>query len=618
MRAKSLVLALLCLLAVGCRVGVPGASAYRQPLVHPGSVGEEWLELGGLPPATEGQIEGACGLAISPSGTLYVSDYYHRAIHSFTLTGTYSGSQFLAGAPRPLQEINTLNSVCGLAVDGTGTIYANEFHQSVMRLPGEEIIDPGQSTGIGIDSAGNLYVDDRTYVAVYDAPVAPGDEPSEKIGTGKLGDAFGLAVDSGSGLVYVADAADQTVKAFDPATPLAGPARTIDGPDGTGFNSLFNASLAIDESPTEGRGHLLVVDDLKPLTQFPEAAVYEFSGDGDYLGRMSTRSVGPTGEKRNGPIFGEPSGIALDPKSGDLFVTTGNGEQSDVVAYGPYEPQAPSAMSIVGARPSTSGGALIERATASNDSPAPIAKAHRKGGSEATIVRRGPVQVSVNGKLTPQRLPRHGSAPVGISIDARISATGSGSPPQLRRISIGINRNGHFLAAGLPACRVDQIQPSTTTGALAACRGSLVGEGYFSADVKLPEQSPFPSEGKVLAFNGRVNGRPAILAHIYGTQPAPTSAVLPFLLSAGHGTYGTTLEASLPQATGDWGYVTGLKMSLRRSFYQHGKTRSYLSAGCPAPSGFPSAVFPLARTSFAFAGGPKLVSVLNRTCTARG
>jgi hypothetical protein len=208
--------------------------------------------------------------------------------------------------------------------------------------------------------------------------------------------------------------------------------------------------------------------------------------------------------------------------------------------------------------------------------------------------------------------------PVGIAVDAKIAATGGGDPPQLRRISIAINRNGQFSPQGLPSCRLDQIQPSTTAGALAACGGSLVGEGHFSANVKLPQQSPFPSEGKVLAFNGRLDGKPAILAHIYGTQPAPTSTVLPFLLRGAHGTYGTTLEASLPQATGSWGYVTGLRMSLRRRFSYRGKSHSYLSAGCPAPPGVRVAGFPLARTSFAFAGDLTLVSVLNRTCRAQG
>jgi hypothetical protein len=228
------------------------------------------------------------------------------------------------------------------------------------------------------------------------------------------------------------------------------------------------------------------------------------------------------------------------------------------------------------------------------------------------------VRVKFNGKLTPSALPRHGAAPVGIAVDARISGTKGGTPPQLRRIAIEINRNGHFSSKGLPVCRERDIQPSTTAGARAACGGALVGEGHFAANVKLPEQSPFPSSGKVLAFNGRLHGKPAILAHIYGTQPAPTSYVLPFSIRESRGTYGTVLETSLPRATGNWGYVTGLEMRLQRSFRYHGKRHSYLSAGCPAPPGFPGPSFPLARTSFAFAGGMTLVSILNRSCTAKG
>jgi hypothetical protein len=234
------------------------------------------------------------------------------------------------------------------------------------------------------------------------------------------------------------------------------------------------------------------------------------------------------------------------------------------------------------------------------------------------VVQRGPVRVKFDGELTPHALPRHGVAPVGIAVDTRIASTNGGTPPQLRRIAIEINRNGHLNTRGLPICEESEIQPSTTDGARAACGGALVGEGHFAANVKLPEQSPFPSSGKVLAFNGRLHGKPAILAHIYGIQPAPTSYVLPFSIRGSRGTYGTVLETSLPRATGDWGYVTGLKMTLRRNFRYQGKRRSYLSAGCPAPPGFPGAAFPLARTSFAFAGGMNLVSVLNRSCKAKG
>ena len=43
--------------------------------------------------------------------------------------------------------------------------------------------------------------------------------------------------------------------------------------------------------------------------------------------------------------------------------------------------------------------------------------------------------------------------------------------------------------------------------------------GSYDADVAFPEQSTFPSHGRVLAFNAVVGGKRAILAHIYGAQP---------------------------------------------------------------------------------------------------
>lgn len=225
------------------------------------------------------------------------------------------------------------------------------------------------------------------------------------------------------------------------------------------------------------------------------------------------------------------------------------------------------------------------------------------------------MRVSVSGKIDPKSLPRKGQAPVAVSIGGEIGSTEAGGPPQLRTIAIAINRHGNLTTRGLPLCRVGHIDPSTTDEALAECRSALVGEGSFSANVKLPEQSPFPSSGKILAFNGRLRGEPAILAHIYGTKPVPTSYVLPFLIHHDKGTFGTVLEASLPRVTGDWGYVTGVEMTLQRRFSFRGKQRSYVTAGCPAPAGFRSVFFAFARTSFAFEGGVTLTSLLTRRCT---
>jgi hypothetical protein len=235
----------------------------------------------------------------------------------------------------------------------------------------------------------------------------------------------------------------------------------------------------------------------------------------------------------------------------------------------------------------------------------------------AEVVQKGHLRVSFSGEFAPRTLPRKGTIPISVAVGGKVSTTDGSSPPQLRRITIAINRNGHFDYAGLPSCQLNQIQPSTNQGALASCRQALVGEGSFSATVKLPQQAPFPSQGKVLAFNGEDNGKPVIFAHVYGTEPIPTSLTLTMKIQPSKGAYGTKLTISLPEVTTNVGFVTGIEMTLQRSFTYRGKRHSYLSAGCPAPKGFPGATFPLARTSFAFAGKTTLASTLTRSCQVR-
>jgi hypothetical protein len=238
--------------------------------------------------------------------------------------------------------------------------------------------------------------------------------------------------------------------------------------------------------------------------------------------------------------------------------------------------------------------------------------------AHAEVTQKGTLRVSFGGKIAPQKLPRVGSAPVAVSISGDITTTDDTPPPQLRTITMSINRNGSLNYKGLPICHFDQIQPASTGEARENCASALVGHGRFRAAVELPEQSPFPSNGKVLAFNGKENGKPVIFAHIYGTEPLPTSFTLPFAVRQKRdGTFATTLVAQLPRVAANWGYVSGVSLTLKRSFEYRGKSRSYLSAGCPAPKGFPGASFTFARASFAFEGGKTLTSRMTRDCKVR-
>jgi len=237
--------------------------------------------------------------------------------------------------------------------------------------------------------------------------------------------------------------------------------------------------------------------------------------------------------------------------------------------------------------------------------------------AQAEVIQKRGVRVGFDGSLSPQVLPRHGSAPVHVAFAAKIRSTDPGTPPQLRRLSIAINRFGRFTPQGLPVCKLREIQPSTTSGAVRACGDAVVGEGRFSAEVQFNQQAPFPAAGKVYAFNGRLHGKPAIFAHVYGTEPVPTSFTLPFTIRSSKGTYGTVLEAELPEVTGSSGHITGFSLDLGRSFSSRGHRRSYLSASCPAPKRLPGAVFPFARANFGFAK-QKVEIKLTRSCRARG
>jgi hypothetical protein len=238
--------------------------------------------------------------------------------------------------------------------------------------------------------------------------------------------------------------------------------------------------------------------------------------------------------------------------------------------------------------------------------------------ADAEVIQRGGIRVAFDGQIIPKRLPRTGTAPVEVAVATKISSTDAKHQPQLTRIQLAINRNGHLDPIGLPVCEVTDIQPSTTAKALEACPGSKVGEGTFSATVALSKRLAFPASGKLVAFNGTYKGRPAILAHVYGTEPAPASYTIPFAVSRAKGTFGTTLKANLPPVKAGSGYITAIYLSLGKSFVSHGKHQSYFSASCPAPKGLSRAPFAFARASVSFQGGRTLGETLIRTCEAKG
>jgi hypothetical protein len=240
------------------------------------------------------------------------------------------------------------------------------------------------------------------------------------------------------------------------------------------------------------------------------------------------------------------------------------------------------------------------------------------GAAQGELGQAGNIFVSLTGRITPQTLPRLTLAPVTVEVEGGVGTFDGASPPPLRRITIAINRHGRMSNAGLSVCPAGLLESTTSEQALERCGPARVGYGTISANVVLPQISPFPAQGRILAFNGRLHGKPVILAHIYGANPVPTTFVLPFSIHHPRsGTFGTMLSTKLPPIAGDWGYVKNIELTFHRRYRVAGQAHSFLSANCPVPQGFPGAAFTFARGTYEFANGQTVSTALTRVCRVK-
>ncbi len=240
------------------------------------------------------------------------------------------------------------------------------------------------------------------------------------------------------------------------------------------------------------------------------------------------------------------------------------------------------------------------------------------GLAHAEIVRKAPLQVSFNGGISPQQLPRDEEAPVTVLMGGKISTLDRSLPPKLERIVLAINKEGRLDATGLPTCSLAKLNSLSSAAAKKACAGALVGHGNVTSRVFLPEQGAFASNGALLAFNGRLHGRPAVLAQVATEAPLPLTYVIAFEVKKMAGQFGIELDGALPPIASEYGYISSFSLALERRYTLHGQKHSFASASCPAPQGVNVASFPFARAEYEFAGGQSLGTTLVRQCKVKG
>jgi hypothetical protein len=597
-------------------------------------------------------LNGPCGLAVDPAGNLYVNSF-HGKVTKYT-PSAYPPTAGTVYASQPFDS----GTATGVAVDPADgrVLVDHRTYVAVYEPSGLPVMDGGEPLKLGLGSLvdaygvavsgyapteGDVYVADAATdtIKVF-APDDPLAVASVIDGKGLPGGRFAslhdavVDVEKATGHIFVTDNLQGNgverqrvaVHEFNAAGEYRGGL-----PQSTVLTESEPTGLVVDETPSSLQGRVYVTsgnDSQASVEVFGKAAPAHrlhvaLTGSGE--GSVSSTPAGIACPGACAAEFTEGEAVRLEaiPASGSSFVgwtgdCQGTGECEFNLASDKSVEAEFASVSGMAAEAQAQGFAAAAAASAGLDPRVRALREAGKGAHASEVVGQHGIRVRMKAQMAPRALPRNGLAPVAVTVGGQVSSADGGLPPQLKALRIDINRHGKVDYRGLPLCDVDRIQPASSSRALSACGSSLVGEGRFSASIILSAQEPYPTKGRLLVFNGRHHGRPALLAQIYSSYPFATSFVIPFTVSrASHGQFGTSLVALLPRALGDWGYLTGIEMRLRRKFRYHGRPRSYLSAGCPAPKGLPSVLFPLVRAEFSFAGGKRVSSTLVRSCRAR-
>jgi hypothetical protein len=235
----------------------------------------------------------------------------------------------------------------------------------------------------------------------------------------------------------------------------------------------------------------------------------------------------------------------------------------------------------------------------------------------AERAQSGNLQVSLDGGISPEKLPRDRPAPVAVELVGGVRTTDGSPIPRVNWIKLELAWRGRLDTHGLPVCPQTRLRSTDSRQAMEACGGSLVGKGGLYAEIFVPNQEPFGVQANLLAFNGKTKGKqPAVLVHAYTPDP-PVSFIIPFAVHRNSGNFRTVLVTTIRRSVGPWPHVANFNIKVSRNFTHNGQRRSYLSASCPVPEHLTRAFLSFARAIYTFAGGKQATVETVRGCRAR-
>jgi hypothetical protein len=204
------------------------------------------------------------------------------------------------------------------------------------------------------------------------------------------------------------------------------------------------------------------------------------------------------------------------------------------------------------------------------------------GAAQALKLRIGDIIITGDGGFTPTTLPKHENAPIKLYGNATFGTVDGSRPSPLRQLVLEFDKHGAVETRGLQKCSMAKLVATTTARARATCRDAIVGTGFGTALVELPEQKGIKASSPLTLFNGPVkHGNPTVLGHAHLDYPAPTTYVILIeIQKVNHGRYGFKTVANFPRIVNDYGSPISGNLKIGREWTYKGQRLSYANAHC--------------------------------------
>lgn len=234
------------------------------------------------------------------------------------------------------------------------------------------------------------------------------------------------------------------------------------------------------------------------------------------------------------------------------------------------------------------------------------------GAAEAIKLRIGNIVIVGDGGFSPTKLPKHRNAPIKLFGHASFKTVDGTRPSPLRTLTLEFDKHGTVETRGLPKCTMGKLVATTTKVARNHCRGAIVGKGFGTALVELPEQRGIKASSPLTLFNGPVkHGNPTVLGHAHLDYPAPTTYVISIeIQKVHHGRYGFKTVAEFPKIVNGYGSPLSGHLRIGREWMWHGKRLSYANAHCADGR-------LQAKAEFSFEDGSFVQGTVFKPCTVR-